>query len=105
MNIKKNFGKKVRELRLLSGLTQEELAEKIGISPKSLSQIELGGNFVSSDTLELICKTLDISPDILFNFNRIEADEEELTNEILKLIKNKPELVKIIYKITNALAR
>ncbi|MDO5437401.1 MAG: helix-turn-helix transcriptional regulator [bacterium] len=104
MSIKKNFGKRVRELRLQSGLTQEELAEKIGISPKSLSQIELGGNFVSADTLELICSTLNISPDILFNFNKIDATKEDLVEEIVDTIKDKPELIKAIYKITLALS-
>lgn len=104
MDIKKNFGKKVRELRLSYGLTQEELAEKIGISPKSLSQIELGGNFVSADTLELICKTLNITPDILFNFEKMECSEEDLMGEIVNIIKDKPDLVKAIYKVASALS-
>ncbi len=104
MDIKKNFGKRVRELRLMYGLTQEELSEKIGISPKSLSQIELGGNFVSADTLELICQTLNIKPAVLFNFETIENSKEDLTDEIVDIIKDKPELVKVIYKVASALS-
>ena len=69
MNIKKNFGKKIKEKRLEKELTQEELAEKIGISPKSLSQIELGNNFVSAENLEAICQALSISPRVLFDFD------------------------------------
>lgn len=59
MNIKLLFGKKVKEYRIKSSMTQEELAEKIGISAKSLSQIELGNNFVSAETLDAICSALN----------------------------------------------
>lgn len=37
-----NFGKKVRDRRLQEGLSQEELAQKVGISRNYLSQIERG---------------------------------------------------------------
>lgn len=68
MDIKKLFGRNVREARLKLKFTQEKLAEKIGISAKSLSQIELGNNFVSAENLEAICNALDVSPNKLFNF-------------------------------------
>lgn len=37
-----NFGKKVRDRRLQESLSQEELAQKVGISRNYLSQIERG---------------------------------------------------------------
>ena len=51
MSIKKNLGNRIREIRISRSLTQEALAEKINLSAKSLSQIELGNNFVSAETL------------------------------------------------------
>ena len=51
MSIKKNLGNRIREIRVSRSLTQEALAEKINLSAKSLSQIELGNNFVSAETL------------------------------------------------------
>ena len=77
MGIKKLFGKKLKEYRIKMDFTQEELAEKIGISSKSLSQIELGNNFVSAETLEAICTALNISPKNIFDF-----DEQIETNSI-----------------------
>ena len=68
MNIKLLFGKKVKEYRTNSSMTQEELAEKIGISAKSLSQIELGNNFVSAETLDAICSALNTNPKNMFDF-------------------------------------
>ena len=34
------MGKKIRQLRFKAGLTQEQLAEKLGISPQSVSKWE-----------------------------------------------------------------
>ena len=97
MDIKKLFGKKVKEKRLGLGLTQEQLAEKIGISAKSLSQIELGNNFVSAENLEAISKTLNVSPKVLFDFNDLE---DELVFEAVKTkILNNKNLLYKIYKL------
>jgi len=96
MNIKKLFGKKIKEKRIALGLTQEILAEKIGISPKSLSQIELGNNFVSAENLEAICIALDTLPKNLFDFSQqsTEINLEYISN---KLKQNKS-LAEKVYK-------
>ena len=96
MNIKKLFGKKVKEKRIGLGLTQEQLAEKAGISPKSLSQIELGNNFVSADNLEMICNALNVTPKDLFDFNKNEIIN---ISDIIKKLENNPKLLQNISKI------
>lgn len=96
MNIKKNFGKKVKEKRLEHQLTQEQLAEQIGISPKSLSQIELGNNFISAEKLELMCKTLKISPKVLFDFDSEEIENEKCLEYIISKINNNNKLLKLV---------
>ena len=98
MNIKSLFGKKVKEKRLQLGLTQDELSEKIGISPKSLSQIELGNNFVSAENLNEICKALNTKPNILFDFDNENDTEKNYSYVINKLSKDKNMLNKV-YKI------
>ncbi|MCD7740196.1 MAG: helix-turn-helix domain-containing protein [Candidatus Gastranaerophilales bacterium] len=98
MNIKKNFGKKIKEKRLERQLTQEQLAEKIGISPKSLSQIELGNNFVSAENLELICKALVISPKILFDFDDIEINRTDCLEYINSKINDNNKLLNLVYQ-------
>ncbi len=94
MDIKKQFGKKVKEKRLGLELTQEALAEKIGISAKSLSQIELGNNFVSADNLEAICKALQVNPKVLFDF-----EETENYDEFFNKVKHNQNLLNKIAKI------
>ena len=97
MNIKQSLGKKIKEKRIQQSLTQEQLAEKIGISPKSLSQIELGNNFVSADNLEQICSALNVHVKNLFDFEN--NNPEEKIDYIVNKIKHNPSLLNKIYKI------
>ena len=94
MNIKKLFGKRIKEIRTRLYLTQEELAERIGISAKSLSQIELGNNFISAENLSAICSTLKINPKVLFDF-QTEEEENNFEYVVSKLKENKILLNKI----------
>ncbi|MBQ2871780.1 helix-turn-helix transcriptional regulator [bacterium] len=103
MNIKKLLGNRIREIRTSRSLTQEALAEIVSISAKTLSQIELGNNFVSAETLADICKALNITPKILFDFEHTEVAKENLISEIVKRLENNPQLLKTIYKIVIAL--
>lgn len=99
MNIKQKFGKKIREIRIKRSLTQEMLAEKLNISSKSLSQIELGNNFVSAETLDNLCNTLNILPNQLFNFDSDGVNDNNMLEELIKKLSNDRYLLKTIYKI------
>ena len=103
MTIKKNLGNRIREIRISRSLTQEALAELVNISAKSLSQIELGNNFVSAETLEDICEALNINPKVLFDFGCSEVSNENSIEEIVKRLEKNPQLLKTIYKIVMAL--
>lgn len=58
----KDFGRRVRTLRRKLSLTQEELAEQVGISASFLGHIERGSRIASLETLVLLCNTLQTSP-------------------------------------------
>jgi len=102
MGIKKELGNRIRNIRLMQSLTQEMLAEKLGISPKTLSQIECGNNFVSAETLETLCKTLEIAPKTLFDFNYGNKNTDLLC-DINTRLKNNPIVLQTVHKITVAL--
>jgi predicted ATPase/DNA-binding XRE family transcriptional regulator len=58
------FAQLLRRARREAGITQEELAEQAGISPRAISSLERGINRAPRrDTLELIFAALDLSPD------------------------------------------
>lgn len=103
MNIKKQLGTKIKRIRQLQDLTQEELAEKIGIAPRTLSGIESGKNFVTSETLERILDVLNVSSSELFAFNHIKP-KDELKQEIISDIQNLDDrnTIETVHKIVKA---
>jgi len=102
MNIKSKLGNRIREFRQSRGLTQEELAEQLNISAKSLSQVELGNNFVSADTLDNICNSLEVTPKQLFSFE-FEIEQTDKVKEIVSRLNKNKKLMNTIYKIVLAL--
>lgn len=59
------LGKRVRIRRMVLELTQEGLAEKIGVSTSFIGHIERGTRKLSVETLYALCKALDTSADFL----------------------------------------
>lgn len=103
MSIKKQLGAKIKRLRQKQGLTQEQLAEKIDIATRTMSGIETGENFVTSDTLEKILEVLNVSSSELFAFDHIKP-QNDLKEEIITDIQNLKDRNKIetVYKIVKA---
>ncbi len=59
------LGKRVRIRRTVLELTQEGLAEKIGVSTSFIGHIERGTRKLSVETLYALCKALETSADFL----------------------------------------
>ncbi|MBQ8507753.1 MAG: helix-turn-helix transcriptional regulator [Clostridia bacterium] len=68
-----NFGKRVRQQRILAQLTQEKLAEKADISISFLGHIERGTRKASLDTVVKLANALRVSPNILLQ-DSLESD-------------------------------
>ncbi len=64
---KKYFRFVLRRYRLDSGLTQNELSEKIGISRSYYSLFEAGKRWPNVDTLIYIAEALEIEPGEMLN--------------------------------------
>ncbi|OGW28704.1 MAG: hypothetical protein A2X56_00775 [Nitrospirae bacterium GWC2_57_13] len=57
-----DIGAKIKEARTRTGMSQKDLADKVGITPSSLSQIEANLTSPSLSTFFHICRSLDIQP-------------------------------------------
>lgn len=77
----KVFGKRIKELRERKKLTQEKLAEKVGLDLQTISRIETGYYFTSFENLEKLAEALDVTMADLFNFGHVKP-KEELIKEI-----------------------
>ena len=83
------IGEKITELRKKYNYTQENLAEKIGVTRQTLSNWE--SNITSPDLNQasLLCKELKININDLLD-NELELDVKDNSNSILnKLVGNK----------------
>lgn len=98
------IGRKIRKYRKACGLSQDELAEKIGISVTHMSHIETGNTKLSLPVLVSIAETLEVRcDDLLFNkaadgrvklledlaneFENCSANELKALTDILKSVK------------------
>ena len=105
--IKEKLGKRIFELRKRLNISQEELAEKLDISQKSLSKIETGRNFLTSETLEKLTLALNVEITEHIDFNHTDK-KENLLDEIYKYIdniKNNEKDLITLYKIVQALGK
>ncbi len=100
-NIQKRLGERIQKLRKLNGLSQETLAEQLGIATNTLSSIETGNAFMTSSTLEKIIETLNVSPQELFTFGD-ELNNLDMYSYILKKLKSlkhDKDRLKILYSV------
>ena len=70
---KKLLGARIKELRRQAGLTQEELAELVGLDSRHLSRLEVGRHFPSLNSLERIADALHVP---LVEFFRFPGEEK-----------------------------
>lgn len=55
------LGNRIKALRSTKNFTQEQLAEKIGVSRQKYARIEKGTNSITLDILSKIAKVLDVT--------------------------------------------
>jgi Helix-turn-helix. len=63
------FGRKIKELRMLHNISQEELAFRCGLSKNYISDVERGKRNISLQSIEKIAVGFDVSEKELFTFN------------------------------------
>lgn len=89
-----SIGINLSQIRKEKGLTQEAVAEKIGISPTFYANLECGNKMMSVVTLRKIADTLHISADrILYGPTSDPHHIERLLDDV------SPEVVSFIQKI------
>jgi len=100
---RKALGKRIRTERLRLNLTQEQLAERIGVSSAYAGFIERGERSVTLEKLILIANTLHVSLDYLLTDSAECPDDGNLS-----LLKNlwlqaTPEKQALILDITKSI--
>ena len=69
-----SFSENIRKYRTARGLTQEELAAKVGVSGQAVSKWETNDTLPDTAILPDIADALDVSIDLLFGHQSVSAD-------------------------------
>ena len=93
----KKLGVRVRQQRVLNRLTQEQLAEKTGVSTSFIGHIERGEKKASMETVVALCNAMSVAPSVLLQdslsdevmrsqlaFNK---ENEELVNGLMQVLR------------------
>ena len=86
MNSKEIFGINLRHFRKLNDFTQEELSERLDITPAHLSRIENGKSFVTAELLDSLCLIFNISPATFFYTTQEFSGDDSLFSKIDNII-------------------
>ena len=81
------FGDKLIELRKKNGYSQEELAEKLGVSRQSVSKWESNNTYPETDKIVQIANLFDCSMDDLINdkITDVESTQRKNRNNVKKI--------------------
>ena len=75
---KLNLGKVVRIARKRKRITQDYLAERVGVQPRTILEIENGRGNPRFENLFVMVRLLDIAPNDIFNYDcGLTQDTEE----------------------------
>lgn len=106
MNIYERLGQKLRQERHRLGWTQEELAEKTGLHPAYIGQIERNTKKVSLATVERLTTALGISPSALLDPLPLRPRSSSWESRIDGLLRDRnPSEKQILYNTLRHLAR
>ena len=97
--LKKKFGLRVKELRKSLAMTQEQLAEKIGMDTPNLCRMENGTHFPQTKNLVKLAQALNVEVKDLFDFKHINT-KEVLIKNICNFLQNASHKdIEFVYKI------
>ncbi len=105
--VDRQVGDRMRRRRILLGLTQDQLADSLGISYQQIKKYETGANRISAGRLAQIAEVLEVQPgwffgaaekvesaggssraviDLVRNFSRIE--DERVRTHLMALVRS-----------------
>ena len=93
------IGQFIASQRKLQGLTQAELAEKLGITDRAVSKWERGKGMPDASLMLVLCEALGITVNELLRGEKIEMEDNNQKNEelLLELAKSIEQKSKIIW--------
>ena len=86
MNVTSNLSEKIRQIRLQKGLSQENMADMLGLSTTAYGDIERGRTELSVSRLENVAKLLDVPLPELLGIDVSMSETEWLRQENTRIL-------------------
>ena len=101
------FGDNLKQIRRSKKISQEKLAEILGVSRQSISKWETGENFPSMQNIICLCDIFKCKINDLVHEDFVDIDslDEEIKMSVVKFKKEKQKKMKIISKFIYVLSK
>ncbi len=101
------FGANLKRVRKMRKISQEELADKLGVSRQSVSKWETGENYPSMNNIMCLCTIFKCNINELVNedMTDINSLDEEIKMSVVKFKEEKQKKVKVLSKIIAVISR
>ena len=83
------LGHRIRSFRMAQGISQVQLADSTGMSPRYLSEVEAGRRNISYERLEALARNLSVPLSELLSFEQPQARAEAM-KEIVSALDSLP---------------
>lgn len=87
------MGQRITLRRKALGLTQEELAEQLDVSPQMISNLELGKKAIRPENLARVCGILGLSADFVLTGANLNTQLDAIAEKMVSLSQQELELV------------
>ena len=91
-----NIGNKIHQLRKISGMTQEQLSEKLNVSRQTISKWESGNTSPDLESIVKVSKIFHVSLDDLLSEGDAQVTEKNEQITLEDLMKIVPDIVILI---------
>ena len=92
----KCIGERICKLRKRSGMTQEQLAEKMDVSIQMISNLERGMKAIRIDNLVKLSRILGVTADFILTGQQTTSDLDSLSQKINRLSAEHRDLIELI---------
>ncbi len=97
----KAMGQRIMVRRKSLRMTQEELAEKLGVSTQMISNLELGKKAIRPENLANVCEVLKLSADFVLTGSNTKSAVDAVAEKLVQLTVKELQMVSDIIDYMN----
>lgn len=97
----KDMGRRITIRRKALRMTQEELAERLGVSTQMISNLELGKKAIRPENLAKVCEALELSADFVLTGTNTKTAADVVTDKLICLTGEELQIINAMVDYMN----